>query len=373
MAESGRPRIGLVIGQLTYGGAEGQLYELARGLQADCDVFVYCLSASDVPYGDRLRSAGIPVRVLASSGHLDLRRAVALAKALRGDRIDVAHAFLFIASAYVYAAFVVAAWSGSGLEAAFVASARNCKPEPSALRRWLLRRAFRRADAVLCNSQEMARFAVAYYGAVQKRVRVVYNGVDTERFSVAPRPRPKAEQALEVGTIGRLEKQKNLAMFLQAAALVRRQRPEARFTIVGTGSLREELEREIDTLGLGDAVTLTGTTDDVAAVLAGWDQFWLTSDWEGTPNVVLEAMAAGLPVLATRVGGTAELLSAPGAGCLVEAGHAAAVADRCLKIAAAPDQGQSIGDAARADVAARFSLQAMVGATSEIYGAVGRG
>jgi glycosyltransferase involved in cell wall biosynthesis len=354
-----RRRVGLVIGQLTYGGAESQLCELARGLRAECDVFVYCLSEKDRPYGPKLREAGVPVEVIAATGSFDLARVVRLARSLHRDRIDVVHAFLFIASAYAYLATRLAR------RMRLVTSARNCKPEPNAVRRWIMKRAFKRSDAIICNSSEMARFASAYYAAPAGRITVVYNGVDTQRFDAA-RPAPSAER-LTIGTIGRLEPQKNLDAFLEAAACVHAVRPEARFHVVGEGSERARLETRTSTLGLAGVVSFEGTTGDVAGFLATLDQFWLTSDWEGTPNVVLEAMAAGVPIIATRVGGVPELLEDGRTGLLVEAGDASALCSASLFLAREPARAGTLGQGAREVVLERFSLSAMVAATARVY------
>ena len=293
-ARDQRLRLGLVIGQLTYGGAESQLYELARGLGETCDVTVYCMSSATEPYGPRLEAAGVRVRSFPAIGRLDPTRVLRLASSLRSDGIELVHAFLFIGSAYAY----LATRFLSGVR--LVTSARNCKPEPSRLRRFVLERAFRSSHAIVCNSAEMARFAARYYGAPNDRLDIVYNGVDTERFAAAA-PDPSRQI---VGTIGRIERQKNLDLFLDAAAILRERFPAARFVIVGDGSLRPRLEERVRADGLADAVRFAGNVEDVPALLAGLGQLWLTSDWEGTPNVVLEAMAAGLPVVATRVGGT---------------------------------------------------------------------
>ncbi|HYC01360.1 MAG TPA: glycosyltransferase [Candidatus Limnocylindrales bacterium] len=350
-------RVGLVIGQLTYGGAESQLYELARGLLQQCHPVVYCLSGKDQPYGQRLREAGVPVRVLASRGSFDVGRVLALARALREDRIQIVHAFLFLASAYAYLATRLA----RGM--ALVTSARNCKLEPHPVRRAIMRQAMRSSCTVICNSREMARFAVDNYGAPAHLMRVVYNGVDTTRFDVERR----AHSGLRIGTVGRIEAQKNLDMFLDAAERVRRQRPDAHFIIVGDGSLRQRYQSEVERRGLAAAVRLPGTTADVPGFLAGLDQFWLTSDWEGTPNVVLEAMAAGVPVIATRVGGTGEVIDHGTSGFLVEAGDAAAVTKFALELAGDAALGQRIGEQARRAARERFSIPAMIAGTRAVY------
>jgi len=358
-----RLRVGLVIGQLTYGGAESQLYELALGLhraaagQGACDVVVYCLSSSDKPYGDRLRQAGVQVRTLPSRGSFDIGRVLALARALGEDHIDLVHAFLFLASAYAYLATRLA----RGI--ALVTSARNCKPEAHPLRRLVMRRAFAASRAIICNSREMERYAVAHYGAPTARTRVVYNGVDTGRFSLSR----IAHEGLHIGTVGRIERQKNLDVFLAAAQGFLREHPDTRFTIVGDGSLRAATVEAVRQRGLEANVTLPGTTAEVPAFLAGLDQFWLTSDYEGTPNVVLEAMAAGVPVVATRVGGTGEVIEDGRTGMLVEARDSQALLRAALRLASDTTLATSVGAAARSAARERFSLGAMVAATRAVY------
>lgn len=350
-------RVGLVIGQLTYGGAEGQLFELARGLVGDWEPFVYCLSARDEPYGARLREAGVPLRVLPSKGSFDLGRVLALRKALVADGVEVVHAFLFLASGYAYLAT-------RGLRGVrLVTSARNCKPEPNPVRRAVLRRAFRASARILCNSREMARYAESYYGAPAGRTSVVLNGVDVDRFDLGSR----AHDGLVIGTIGRVERQKNLDTFLDAAATVHASRPDARFVIVGEGSLRDHYRGEVTRRGLDGVVSLPGTRADVPEFLAGLDQFWLTSDWEGTPNVVLEAMAAGVAVIATRVGGTPEVVQDGDTGMLVQPGDAAAVAAASLRLAGDREASEALGRRARSAARSRFSISAMVRATTALY------
>lgn len=352
-----RRRVGLVIGQLIYGGAEGQLFELARALAAFADPVVYCLSGRDEPYGSRLREAGVPLRVLPSRGSFDVSRVFALRRALVEDRIEIVHAFLFLASGYAYLAT-----RGLG-RIRLVTSARNCKPEPNPLRRAVLRRAFRASARVICNSREMAGFAAEYYGAPADRTVVVLNGVDTDRFAQPRRP----HQGLRIGSIGRIEKQKNLDAFLDAAARVMALRPDAVFEFVGDGSLRGHYQREIDRRGLAASVTLPGTRSDIPDFLAGLDQFWLTSDWEGTPNVVLEAMAAAVPVIATRVGGTPEVVEDGRTGILVDAGDAAAIASASIALAADGERARDIGREAAAAAREKFSIAAMVEATAAVY------
>jgi len=356
-------RIGLVIGQLTYGGAESQVFELARRLAVRHELIVYCLSSAVTPYGDRLREAGVQVRVLPARRPFDVGRVLRLARSLKRDEIEVVHAFLFIASAYTYLATRLAP------RVRFVASARNCKLERHQLRRAIMRRAFGRADAVICNSREVARFAAEHYDAPSARTHVVYNGVDAERFRASRIP----HAGRRIGTIGRIEEQKNLPLFLRAAAEISATFAETTFVIAGDGALREQMIRSVRELAVDRTVELIGTIDDVPTFLAGLDQFWLTSDWEGTPNVVLEAMAAGLPVIATAVGGTPEIVDDGTTGVLVAPGDLPGLVAASRRLLENPREADTLGERARSAVQERFSISAMVAATEAVYRDVARG
>lgn len=350
-------RVGLVIGQLTHGGAEGQLAELAIGLRKVADVFVYCLSDLTEAHGERISRAGIELRTVPAKRRLDPARVLRLARWLETDRVEIAHAFLFIASAYVYLAT-------RRLPAVrLVSSARNCKIEPSLLRRWILRRAFRTSDAIICNSREVERFAVQHYSADPSRIHVVLNGVDVDRFQ----PGKKRDRGIVVGAAGRIERQKNLEMFLSAAVLFCRERPDATFLVAGDGTLREHFVRRAAEFGLGDRIRFIGNTNDMPAFFRRLDQFWLTSDWEGTPNVILEAMAAGVPVIATRVGGTEELIRNGIDGFLVAREDVAATCAVATRLAGSPDEASRVALRAREAACSRFSIRAMVESTLRVY------
>ncbi|MBX3027556.1 glycosyltransferase [bacterium] len=354
-AASGAPlRVGMVIGQLSTGGAEGQLLALCAALDpAVATPIVYCLSASTEPYGPLLERAGVPVRVL--TGH-PLRRARALRAALAADRIDVVHAWLFIADAYAWAA---TRCGGPRL----VTTARNCKRSGGLLDR-LTRRAFAASDAIIVNSRQVGDYIASVYGAPTDRLTVVYNAIDLDRFQPPPAPRPR--QPPRIVMVGRLVQQKNPRLFVAAAAALRARRPDVRFRLVGDGPLRGEVEAAARAAGLAEALEMTGERRDVPALLQDADLFWLTSDWEGLPNAVLEAMACGLPVVATDVGGTSELVDAGVEGYVIDAGDRDALVARSLEILADPVRHGHMRQAARAR-AIQFSRAAMARTTQAVY------
>lgn len=320
-------------------------------------MFVYVLSDRLDPYGPLLEAAGIQPRSFASKRSLSATRAIGLARQLHRDRIELAHGFLYIASAYLYLATRLCP------SVRLVTSARNCKREPSRFRRAVIGAAFRASDAVICNSETVGVFAAEHYGLSEARRCVVYNGVDADRFHRGP----VRSGELVVGTVGRIEAQKNLGFFLEAAARVLREKPDARFEIAGDGSLKADLVTRARTLGIGERVAFVGETNDVASFLRRLSQFWLTSEWEGTPNVILEAMAAGLPVLATSVGAVPELLDHGVDGLLVECGDVDSLASLSLAVADDEDLADRLGKAARKRAVSAFSVDAMVDGTRALY------
>lgn len=347
-------RVGLIIGQLTTGGAEGQLRLLCEGFdRATVAPTVYCLSTQVEPYGPRLEAAGIPVRGI---GGGRIGRARALRRHLTADRIQLAHAWLFIANAYAWAASRGAPW-------ALVTSARNCKRSGRALDA-LNRRAFRASDAIIVNSSQVQHYIEGEYGAVPDRIAVVLNAIDLDRFR--PRRDRARGRAPTVVMIGRLVRQKNPLLFVAAAAALRRRQPRVRFVLVGDGPLRPAVEAAVAAAGLRDCCELAGERSDVEALLAAADLFWLTSDWEGLPNVVIEAMASGLPVVATDVGGTAELIRAGVEGYVVQPGDREMLVERSAEILADPDVQARMRQAARAR-AEQFGVGQMVDATRAVY------
>jgi len=347
----------MVIGQLSTGGAEGQLRLLCEhGDRAAVAPTVYCLSGETHPYGPILERAGVPVRVLTGGG---LTRVARLRWRLHADRIDVVHAWLFIANAF--------AWAAGG--APLVTSARNCKRSGRLLDA-LNQRAFRASRKIIVNSGQVQAYIEREYRAPRDRIAVVHNAVDIERF------RPRGEQPAAAGprvlAMGRLVAQKNPLLFVSAAAALREHYPGARFAWIGDGPLRTPVAAAVSAAGLDDCCDLLGERGDVAELLRSADLFWMTSDWEGLPNAIIEALASGLPVVATNVGGTAELIGDGGEGFLIAPGDADALVARSLSILADPAAHARMRSAARAR-AELFSVEQMVRATYEVYEAALRG
>lgn len=227
-------------------------------------------------------------------------------------------------------------------------------------------------------SRDLGDYLVQRVGIGGARVTQIYNGVDTLRF----RPRsgarepiagcPFADPALWlVGTVGRMmtvKAQPDLAhAFVLALQGTPALRERLRLVMVGDGPLRAKVKGILDAADVAGLAWLPGERDDIPQVMRGLDVFALPSVAEGVSNTILEAMASGLPVLATSVGGNPELVSAGHTGTLVPAGDIAAMAQGLAAWAARPDLARALGSAGRDRVLRRFSLQTMVDGYVAIY------
>ena len=354
MSAAGATPIALVCGQLGYGGAERQLAELATRLRGQgFAASVYCLSADDVPYGPWLESRGVPVRRLPRRHGFDLARAVALARALRRDSAVLVHSYLIDTNPYSVLAARLAGISRT------VASNRNVDFPRGPLRAALDRVVFRSASAIVVNAGAVRTFTAARFGVADGRFTVIYNGVDLERFHPVERP---SGAPLRIGTVGRLEPKKNPELFVDVALALARRFPGLEVVHLGDGPLRDALVRRA-----GDAVRFLGASVDVESFLASLDVFVLTSDREGCPNVALEAMASGLPVVTTAVGGASEIVREGITGYLVPRADAAAMIERVGELLGDAEQRRLMGWAARREAECRFSVERMVEEMATLY------
>jgi len=205
------------------------------------------------------------------------------------------------------------------------------------------------------------------------RGHVVHNGVDLVPFERRPDPAEARVRmglpagAPVAGVVGRLEARKGHRFFLEAMRRVVDRLPEAMGLIVGEGKEKETLLAQRDALGLHDAVRIVGYWPDLAEALAALDVFVLPSLMEGHPLAILEAMAAGKPVVATDVGGNAEAVEPDATGLLVPPADPEALAGAIVSLLDEPERASQLGAAGRRSLDRRFSLGAAVRANEEVY------
>jgi glycosyltransferase involved in cell wall biosynthesis len=217
-------------------------------------------------------------------------------------------------------------------------------------------------DSIVCVSSHDLRLAHERRIAPRHGLHVIHNGVDAPPVPTARRP-PGAR--LVLGCTARLAPPKDLTTLLDALARPGCERWEAR--VFGEGPDRPAIERHRDRLGLADRVVLLGNRDDVPAQLADCDAFGLITDWEGLPYSILEAMASGLPVLATRVGGIPDLVTPGSTGELVPPRDAAAAGEVLAAWAADPARLPQLGRAGHARARESFSRERMIGRYGALF------
>lgn len=227
-------------------------------------------------------------------------------------------------------------------------------------------------------SNDLADYLVNKVRVPQEKITQACNGVDTERFHpdpVAPQhiadcPFDPAQHWL-VGTVGRMQTVKDQTMlaqaFVQALALAPELKQRVRLIMVGEGPLRAQVQDILDAAGFGSLAWLPGERSDVPDIMRGLHAFALPSLGEGISNTILEAMASALPVVATAVGGNADLVDHGQTGYIVSPSNPQTMALRLVELASSPEQARSMGQAGRQRVEATFSMQAMVSTYQRVY------
>jgi len=221
-------------------------------------------------------------------------------------------------------------------------------------------------DAFIAVAEPQGRYLAAHEGCPAHKIRVIPNGIDVERFSPRPANRQLQEelkldpQAPVVGIVAALRPEKNHEMFLHVAAFVHRRLPAAQFLIVGDGPERPKLESLAKDLGIAESIRFLGTRSDINEVLSLMDVVLLTSHTEASPICLLEAMASGKPVVATRVGSVAETILPDLSGYVVSPNSSQDMADRVLDLLGDRNRAAQMGSVGREHVVAQWSVDRMV-------------
>jgi sugar transferase (PEP-CTERM/EpsH1 system associated) len=233
-------------------------------------------------------------------------------------------------------------------------------------------------DQFVTVSDDLRSWLTQQVGISAHKVTTIHNGVDTQKFSPEGRSAARRQLALEdavfaIGTVGRLDPVKDHMSLLRAFAPLTRGALPVRLIIVGDGPMRRAIELEIGALRIGDYVELLGEKQNVSMFLKAFDSFVLTSIAEGISNTILEAMASGLPVVATRVGGNPELIEDGVSGQLVGARDAPAMTTALGRYLLEPSVRVAHGDAGRMRAAQKFSLERMAERYRELYRSIMHG
>jgi L-malate glycosyltransferase len=354
------PGLFLMIDSLQTGGSERQFVALSRSINAKSfQLHLGCIQAKGA-FLDEL--ANIQPFPLGGSlyGLQAGRTLLRLRRCFRQRSVAIAHAFDF------YTNLILVPAAKLARVPVVIGSQRQLGDLLTPAQFRVQMAMFRWCDAVVCNSTAAARHLVNH-GLPEGKITVIWNGLPSEAFADAVPALPKIPGLLRVGMIARMNtRAKNHSIFLRAAARLRPEFPHAEYVIAGDGPLRQELEVEAARLALGDRVLFLGDRRDIPAVLASLDVSVLPSVSESLSNAIIESMAAGVPVVASHVGGNPELVSGD-RGMLVPAGDEAALTDAITRLLRDGELRRQLGHNCHQFARENFTLDKMRLSHEQLY------
>ena len=354
-----------VVYALQPGGMELGVVKVVNGLDRARVRSSICSTVSATRSVRDLVSSDVPVFELQRRPGNDPRLVAELYRLFRRERPDVVHTHAWgtlieglVAARLARVPYVVHGEHGT----------LQLKGYQARIQRW----AWNQTTQVLSVSRKLADRMAETTGVNPSRIQTIQNGVDCERFSPRHRAAGRARlglspETLAIGTAGRLVPVKNQASLIDALGGLRTAGVAFRGYIAGDGPLRSELQSKITALGLTDHVHLLGHCGDLEQILAGLDIFVLPSRSEGMSNTILEAMASGTPVVATKVGGAEELVAHEQTGLLVPAEDSAALTRALVRMQTDDRRRRAMGRAARMLTETTFSIRRMVREYEHLY------
>lgn len=368
-------RVALCITDLDVGGAERCLQNLAVGLDRKrFDPVVYCLGPKprnrEASCVAPIEFAGIPVHCLGAQHAWHFLRTVRqLTRSLASQSPQILQSFLFHAN-------LVGRLAAQRAAVPHILSGIRVAERHSRWHLWLDRRTQHLVERHVCVSHAVAEFSASQAGLCEERLVVIPNGIDcdivaaTEPADLAKLGFPTGQRAITF--VGRLEPQKGLPWLLETAVGWLPKVPKHDLLLIGSGKQEDSLRHQIRELGISDRVHLAGWRPDVLEILRASDMLVLPSIWEGMPNVVLQAMALGLPVLATNAEGTCELLGDLACEQTATYGETQVFSEKMVAILTSPSEAERLGTANHERAKREFSLTRMVQAYEDLWESLAR-
>lgn len=362
-----KKRVVQFLGSFNQGGTERQALSLTRSLVGDgrYDVHVLTLDASG-PLSDGFHSLGlreIPeyrISSFFSAGFIAQVRGCS--KWLRDNRIDIVHTHDFYTNIFGMAS---ARLAGVPVRIASKRETGGMRSAPQAL---VERVAYGSAQAVVVNAAAVERY-LWERGIPELKIEVIYNGVNMEEFAAARRSLPSlpADRRFVTAVANLRHDVKNVPMLLEAFSMIYRRFPDVDLVVAGEGDLRPGLEARAEELGIRPRTHFIGRCDDVASLLSRSHIGVLTSDAEGFSNSILEYMAAGLPVIATDVGGAREAVVDGETGYVIPLGATDTLVEKLSILLDNDETTGRFGKNGKDRVRSHFSIERRLTATIELY------
>ena len=367
--EASKPTICQLVHSLRVGGAEVLVAQLARATSPFYRVVFACLDELGT-LGEQLRQEGYPLEILGRRSGLDWRCSLRLTRFLRLHQVSVIHAHQYTPFFYGITARLL--YPRPAI--LFTEHGRHFPDYPRRKRMLFNRLMLRRRDRIVGVGRAVRQALIQNEGISPHRVSVVYNGIDLQRYGSANQERAavRKEMGLEpddfvILQVARMDYLKDHATAIRTIARLASPCPRVKLLLAGEGPELEKVQGQVDNLNVSSQVKFLGLRKDVPRLLAAADLFLLTSISEGIPLTVIEAMAAGLPVVATRVGGMGELVQEGTTGMLASSGDDAGLADHVLKLIADPARRSRMGEQGRQRAHSVFSQEQMLAGYLKLY------
>ena len=364
------PLVVHLIYRLDFGGLETLLVDCINHMPPERYRHAIVCLTDYTAFADKIARPGVELYSLHKQPGLGLGIHLKLFKLLRELRPAVLHTYNFACAEYA-----VPAWA-AGVPVRIHAEHGRDASDPQGLNRkhnFLRRALVPFIDRYVPVSHDLARWLDKVVNIPAAKSELIMNGVDTVRYApqLPAASLPWAAGPFVIGTVGRLQDVKDQATLIEAFALLCAQRPQGRdglrLAIVGDGPLRERLAQKARDAGVSELVWFPGARNDIPELMRSFDVFALSSIAEGTPVTLLEAMACGVPVVATNVGGIPEVVQDGVNGALVPASNAQALAEALRRYVDDPARVAAHGAAAREKIERHYSVAAMVGAYTALY------
>ena len=358
-------RILHVIPTLDRSGAEKQMSMLVRGLPKDEFDLHVCVLTRTGPLETELREAGVPLTFINKRWRADPMAYFRLRRAVERLKPDLIHTWLFAANSYGRAAGIA-----RGVKC-LVAGERCVDPWKGWLELSIDRRLARRTKRIVANSPGVQEFYVGQ-GLPAEKFVVIPNGIRPATPSPVTRDELLAELGITescflIGLVGRLWAQKRIKDAIWAADLLKVIRKDFHLLVIGEGPHRPRLEIFRDQCRMADRVHFLGHRSDVPRLLPHFDVFWSASAYEGQSNSIMEAMAAGVPVVGTDIPGTRDLVVHGQTGFLVPLGDRAAIARQTNTLFNDAALRQRFGQSGRERMLSEFTVEQMIQRYAELY------
>lgn len=358
-----RKNIALVIGQLSLGGSEKQLYLLAKGLKkTNNNVSIIVLSSIAAPYSKLLKDIGINVVCFRRRlPYFDIFRIARLRKKLIEDNIKIVYSFSLTVNYYLFFSTLFLK------NIIFISGSRNIETDRGGFLEFIDDIIIRKSKALITNSKSN----LDYLKRISNKPNsinglVIKNGID-----ISPRKsniETNIKQKITIGTVALFKKQKNYPLFIDLCKSIALKYDKINFISVGDGPEFKKMSHYAKENNLDGKLNFVGNSIDAGKIMKeNIDIFILTSYKEGLPNVVMEAMSFGIPVISTNVGGVNELIEHKKTGFLVPSNDLKGLVDYCSQLIKSTKLRQEIGDNGRRFIKDQFSSKKMVNEFEVIF------